>query len=194
MSLPVYVYTEDEYFLLKIRVLCERAGRTCHYVHKEDGKYPLLIWDIDKKGSREKAFPKREHGKLLLVSREDFAECVRLPIRNQSLLDFLSTEEADEALTLDDTGRVAYIYGEEVKLTELEGALLSYLISRSGECATNEELIAHLWGGEATPGVVNVYIHYLREKLELRGERVILVRRGKGYYIEPKFLGGGSLC
>ena len=192
MSLPVYIYTEDEYFFLKIRVLCQRENITLLRIAKESEAYPVLLWDVDTEG--EPLFPKRAHGRVLLVSREALAGTVRLPMANRALLAFLRGEGGGERLTLDESARVARIYGEEIRLTELEGALLSYLILRGGECATNEELCDHLWGGQASAGAVNVYIHYLREKLELRGEKIILVRRGRGYYIEPKFLEGDKLC
>ena len=194
MSLPVYIYTEDDYFYMKIRVLCEREGTSAIRIQRETAQYPLVIWDADKKGEGEKIYPDKAHERLLLVSRDPIAEAVRLPMTNRALLAFIRGEGEGELLSLDTECRVARIYGEEIRLTELECALLSYLISRGGECATNEELVGHLWSGEASAGAVNVYIHYLREKLELRGERIILVRRGKGYYIEPKFLKGGCKC
>ncbi|MBR2612930.1 MAG: winged helix-turn-helix transcriptional regulator [Clostridia bacterium] len=193
MSLPVYVFSEDEYLFLKIRVLCEKEGWTPYRITKEEATLPLLVWDIDT-SEGQKVFPALSHDKVILLSRDDIGNTARLPITNKSLLALLRGAEEGAPLTLDHAHRVAHIYGETIKLTELEGELLSYLISRGGECATNEELCAHLWGGQASASAVNVYIHYLREKLELRGEKVILVRRGKGYYIEPKFLKGGRTC
>ncbi len=194
MSLPVFVFTEDEYLFLKIQVLCEREGISLSRITNEARAYSCVIWDVDKKGTKEKVFPKMAHKKALLLSRDNIQNTEHLPLANRTLLAFLRNEGEGDFLTLDSEQRTAHIYGEEIKLTELEGALLSYLISRGGECATNEELVAHLWGGQASAGAVNVYIHYLREKLELRGERIILVRRGKGYYIEPKFLKGDVVC
>lgn len=193
MSLPVYVYSEDEYLFLKIRVLCEKEGLPIFRITKEEKSLPFLIWDVDARDGT-KVFPALSHQKTILLSRDNIENTTRLPMANKSLLALLCGTEEGELLTLDHTHRVAHIYGETVKLTELEGELLSYLISRGGECATNEELCAHLWGGQASAGAVNVYIHYLREKLELRGEKVILVRRGKGYYIEPKFLREDRIC
>ena len=193
MSLPVYIYTEDEYLYLKVRVLAKRENITLIRIERESASYPLLIWDADTEGG-ELTLPTMAHGKLLLLSREGVEGATRLPLANRSLIAFLRGEGDGERLTLSEGGRVAHIYGEEIRLTELEGALLSYLIERGGECATNEELCEHLWAGQASAGAVNVYIHYLREKLELRGEKIILVRRGRGYYVEPKFLRGDKLC
>ena len=38
--------------------------------------------------------------------------------------------------------------------------------------------------------MINVYIHYLREKLELCGEKIIIASREAGYRIDKRFLGG----
>ena len=45
----------------------------------------------------------------------------------------------------------------------------------------------HVWHGDADGGIVNVYIHYLREKLEDCGERVIIASRGRGYSLSEKY-------
>ena len=44
----------------------------------------------------------------------------------------------------------------------------------------------HLAADEKT---VNVYIHYLREKLESGGEKIIISSRNMGYKIDSKYLG-----
>ena len=194
MALPIYVYTEDDYLFLKIQALCDKEGLILYRIGKEEHAYPVCIWDTDRRGTAQRVLPTMAHERLLTVSREQSEGVTRLPIANRELLSFLRGEPAGESLTLSETTRSAHIYGEQIKLTELEYTLLSYLMARGGECATNEELVAHLWDGQASAGAVNVYIHYLREKLELRGERIILVRRGKGYYIEPKFLKGEGVC
>ena len=195
MALPIYVYTEDDYLFLKIQALCDKEGLTLYRIGKEEHAYPVCIWDTDRRGAAQRVLPTMAHERLLIVSRGECEGVTRLPIANHELLSFLRGEgRTDSTLTLNEATRSAHIYGEQIKLTELEYTLLSYLMARGGECATNEELVAHLWDGQASAGAVNVYIHYLREKLELRGERIILVRRGKGYYIEPKFLKGEGVC
>ena len=50
------------------------------------------------------------------------------------------------------------------------------------------EILRHVWGGDADDGIVNVYVHYLREKLEAGTEKIILSSRGNGYKINEKFL------
>ena len=74
-----------------------------------------------------------------------------------------------------------------VKLTELEFLLFSLIVEAGGEAVSREEILERVWHGEADGGIVNVYIHYLREKLESGGERVIVASRGKGYSLSEKY-------
>jgi two-component system OmpR family response regulator len=62
--------------------------------------------------------------------------------------------------------------GEEVPLTAREFALLAYLLHRSGEPVSKAELLKHVWDpiDERDGNVVEVYIGYLRRKLDRPGE------------------------
>jgi two-component system OmpR family response regulator len=62
---------------------------------------------------------------------------------------------------------------DEVVLTRREHALLSYLIHRPGQAASKAELLDHVWesAAERDPNVVEVYVGYLRRKLDVPGER-----------------------
>ncbi len=80
----------------------------------------------------------------------------------------------------------AVLVGEdEIMLSAREHTLLLALWDANGEFLTREELIDRVWHGEdVDSGVVNVYIHYLRRKLEANGQRCIYVARGRGYRLE----------
>ena len=84
--------------------------------------------------------------------------------------------------------------GRKIKLTELEYGLLSILMSKKGQSFGKEELLGRLWGEGVDLGVVNVYVHYLREKLEAGGEKVIISSRGAGYKINEKYLKEDTVC
>jgi two-component system, OmpR family, response regulator len=62
--------------------------------------------------------------------------------------------------------------GEEVPLTAREFALLGYLLHHSGEPVSKSELLQHVWdpADERDANVVEVYIGYLRRKLDRPGE------------------------
>lgn len=104
---------------------------------------------------------------------------------------FAALESADgkrgEALVMANDKRCAYLFGEEIRLTEVEYKLLGKLLSACPEFVSREELLATVWGGECDTGVVNVYIYYLRQKLEKSGSKVIISSRSYGYKIDEKY-------
>src|ERR671914_287006 len=78
--------------------------------------------------------------------------------------------------------------GERVDLTAKEFALLATLMQRPGQVFTRSVLLDTVWGG--TPGSytnsVDLYVHYLRKKLDREGEpsRIRTVH-GTGYTFDP---------
>ena len=88
-------------------------------------------------------------------------------------------------------GRHVSLDGEMIRLTEREYKLLSAILEGGGDFVSRDELVEKAFGEDAEGGILNVYIHYLREKLEVRGEKIILSSRKGGYRIDEKYLGGG---
>jgi DNA-binding response OmpR family regulator len=90
-------------------------------------------------------------------------------------------------LTLDLGRREARRGGRAIELTTKEFGLLAYLMRAPGRVLTKERIADHVWGydSEATSNVVEVYIHYLRDKID-RGFPRPLIRtvRGVGYTIK----------
>ncbi len=95
-------------------------------------------------------------------------------------------------LALNADERCARLDGERIKLTVIEYKLLEAILSGGGEYVSREELIRRVWDGEVQGGVLNVYVHYLREKLELHGEKIIISSRKSGYRIDGKYTGRGN--
>ncbi len=79
---------------------------------------------------------------------------------------------------------VSYL-GATSHLTRREFALFEYLYKRKGEEISRSEIFDNVWGGGGGESVVDVYVCYLREKLEdAFGIRFIRTIRGKGYMFE----------
>jgi len=114
---------------------------------------------------------------------------LKIPFTEKELLSLFSETAGSAALTLGH--RVVFLHEKEIKLTEVEFSLLSLLYSRK-DYVSREELIRTVWGEGADGGVLNVYVHYLREKLEFAGEKIILSSRKHGYRIDGKYLGEGE--
>ena len=79
--------------------------------------------------------------------------------------------------------------GIQISLTRLEYALLHYLVMRKGELVTRREIWENIYdfNSESHSNVVEVYIRYLRKKIE-REEwpRLIHTRRGFGYQVSEE--------
>jgi two-component system copper resistance phosphate regulon response regulator CusR len=77
--------------------------------------------------------------------------------------------------------------GERVQLTPKEFALLEYLMSNVGQCVTRPQIIEHVWNlsFDTMTNVVDVYINYLRKKVDAgSGRKLIRTVRGTGYQIQ----------
>ena len=79
--------------------------------------------------------------------------------------------------------------GERIELTAKEFALLATLMQRPGQVFTRSVLLDAVWGGTtgAYTNVVDLYVHYLRKKLDAEGEpsRIRTVH-GAGYTFDPR--------
>ena len=94
-------------------------------------------------------------------------------------------EHPADSLALDEDSRTAYYKGEKIELTQREFALLTLLVQKKGEPVSRAEILSSVFedSGEAT-NVVDVYVNYLRRKIDSRfGVRLISTVRGHGYII-----------
>ena len=89
-------------------------------------------------------------------------------------------------LTLDPATRKVARAGRQIALTAREFALLSYLMAHPGEVISRTRLLSNVWDYGFDPGtkVVDVYIRYIRRKIDGAGEKpLIQTARGVGYGI-----------
>ncbi len=89
-------------------------------------------------------------------------------------------------LEIDTTARTARVAGEDVELTAREYTILEILALRSGEVVTREQISSRIYdfNTDRASNIVDVYIGYLRRKLERGGRaRLIHTRRGFGYVL-----------
>ncbi len=76
--------------------------------------------------------------------------------------------------------------GRTISLSDTEYSLFSLLFERRGTPVSRKEISAALFPEAAdASNVCDVYIHYLRKKIEVPlGTRLILTLRGKGYMLK----------
>jgi two-component system OmpR family response regulator len=89
-------------------------------------------------------------------------------------------------ISLDPLRRAVAAYGRDVALTPREFALLEYLMESANEPLAKTDILAAVWGGgfDGDPNIVEVYIGYLRRKIDCAPyESVIRTVRGIGYSI-----------
>jgi DNA-binding response OmpR family regulator len=91
-------------------------------------------------------------------------------------------------LVLQPTARVVTRAGRDIQLTAQEFSLLELLMRHPNQVLTRQRILDHVWGYNAMPSsnVVDLYIHYLRDKID-RGEsrKLIQTVRSVGYVLRP---------
>jgi two-component system copper resistance phosphate regulon response regulator CusR len=89
-------------------------------------------------------------------------------------------------LEIDTAARSVSRAGQPVPLSAREYALLEYLASRQGHVVTRSEILEHVYdfSSEPSSNVVDVYVGYLRRKIDHNhAQKLIHTRRGLGYLL-----------
>ncbi len=103
------------------------------------------------------------------------------------------TAREDEAIEVGDLRLDPVTYtvsraGRPIELTALEFRLLEFLMRHAGRVLTRDQIVAHVWGYDAehSSKPVDVYIHYLRRKVDAGEQRPLLhTVRSVGYALRP---------
>ena len=91
-------------------------------------------------------------------------------------------------LVLDEASAKATRGGRDLGLTRRELELLALFIRRPGEILSRREMHEEVWGYTFDPGtnIADVFVGYLRRKLEAGGEpRILHTVRGVGFVLQP---------
>ena len=90
-------------------------------------------------------------------------------------------------LSLDEDSRDVARAGRPIDLTATEFELLRYLMRNPRRVLSKAQILDHVWdydfGGQAN--VVEIYISYLRKKIDLDQLPMIHTKRGAGYVLKP---------
>ena len=143
-------------------------------------------------------------GAVILAAREvtvplpNGAVYVERPFAVRRFCDSLSLVAADrgdetpgvwlpkEGLRVDRVSRTVTVRGETVSLTEREYALLEYLDRKRGTPVSREEALREVWGFgyRGNANIVDVYVRYLRRKIDERFDtRYLVTVRERGYLL-----------
>ena len=92
-------------------------------------------------------------------------------------------------LEIDTARKAVRRAGKSIELSAREYSLLEYLAHRQNQVVSRTEIWEHLWDehDEVSSNVVDVYIGYLRNKIDKEfDEKLIHTRRGQGYMLSAE--------
>jgi DNA-binding response OmpR family regulator len=92
-------------------------------------------------------------------------------------------------LSLDPATRAVLRGSRRLSLTAREYALLEYFLRNTGRVLTRPMITQHVWGMDWDPesNIVDVYVGYLRRKVDADGEpRLLQTVRGAGYMLSAE--------
>ncbi|MBB5890107.1 two-component system OmpR family response regulator [Kutzneria kofuensis] len=107
--------------------------------------------------------------------------------RSNSVASATSSQLVVGELTLDEDSREVRRSGQEIQLTATEFELLRYLMRNPRRVLSKAQILDRVWeydfGGQAN--IVELYISYLRKKIDAGREPMIHTMRGAGYVLRP---------
>jgi two-component system, OmpR family, response regulator NblR len=171
------------------RMLAGESGlNLCDRLRKTGSKEPMLVLMArDTVDDRVACLESGADDYFLKPYRsEEFLKLVCLYLQEPADSEQLRFGE----LAIDLTTRRAIRHGRAIDLTMKEFELLKYLMEHPREVLTREQILENVWGydfmGESN--VIEVYIRYLRLKIEDEGQkRLIQTVRGVGYVLREAF-------
>ena len=182
----VCIITKDKYLYQKI-FLELSCDADLIVIDGSLGGVDICFYDSESK------LPCPEARRVINMSRTERDADLAIPFLIGEALTLAADAPAGAALTLAEDGKAVFLHGERIKLTETEFSILSHLAERVGEFSSREELLCKAFKEGVAEGALNVYIHYLREKLENGGEKIIISSRKFGYKIDERYLKGAAL-
>ncbi len=120
---------------------------------------------------------------------EELMARLRALVRRSAWADPAAGTLAHADLTMDLRGYVVRRGERRVELTRTEWQLLELLLRHPGQVLTRGQITEHVWGYDPGPtsNPLEVYVGYLRRKLEAGGERrLVHTARGVGYVLRDE--------
>ena len=184
MKSRVGIITSDDIFYSKIKLILRHDADTVRLIAKDVGSSGCDVIFADLRDD--------EPPKCKCVTFGEDGD-IPFPFKHEDVINAFhdAKREIPEGLYVTGDGKHAYLSGRGITLTKVEYRLLERLLDESiGSYVSRNQLLESVWGGACDPGVVVVYMHYLRKKLEAGGEKVIITKRGKGestYKIDERY-------
>ncbi len=158
----------------------------CRTLRAEGNQTPILM--LTARGSVEDRVTGLNHGAddylVKPFAMEELLARVQALLRRGRQQQEVTTQLQVGDLTLDLMRHEARRNDQIIELTAKEFALLEFLMRHPGQVLTRTQIIDHVWRYDADmlSNVVDIYIHYLRDKIDRGfGRPLIKTIRGVGY-------------
>lgn len=123
---------------------------------------------------------------------EELLARIRVILRHQQHQTVTESKLHVGDVSLDTRSRQVLRQGRLIQLTQREYELLLCLMKNAGQTLTRDELLDAVWGAdfEGQPNIVDVYVRYLRRKLNAgQASELIHTVRGVGYVLSDEYEG-----
>ncbi|MFC9541308.1 response regulator transcription factor [Lysinibacillus sp. NPDC056959] len=118
---------------------------------------------------------------------EELLARIRTALRFSQKGNLQQAEQTFGQLSINEQTREVIYYGKELQLTPREYELLLYLLKHPKQVLAREQILEAVWGYDyyGDTNVVDVYIRYVRQKLEAANDTpIIQTVRGVGYVLK----------
>lgn len=182
----LHLARENDYDAIVLDIMLPKLSgyRVCRALRTEENWVPILMLSA-KDGEYDMAdgldlgaddYLTKPFSYVVLVAR------LRSIIRRGSASRPTTLTAGD--LVLDPAARTVHRGEDPIELTPREFGVLEFLLSRAGDVVSKRDILDHVWDAfyDGDPNVVEVYIGYLRRKIDQPYERKsIETVRGAGY-------------
>ena len=181
MSERVVILSPEPVFSQMLRLELEDAGFAVSVVRRDKRLPAAGVYLVDRDAFPEVTPPASRVVGYGRAARGE-AHFLARPFLLTALLSAMQDEKPKTgAPQLLPDGAVMLPSGTRVLLSPKEYALLTCLVRADGAPVSRKELLREVWGEGQNEGVVTVYLHYLRKKLERGGKKMLYAVRGSGY-------------
>ena len=185
LGLELALTNDYDIILLDWMIPGNSGIEVCRQIRKENSKTPIIFLTA-KDTVKDTVFGLEAGANDYIKKPFEFEELlarIRVQLRNNSE-EHSTLTFRDIKLNLD-THQV-FKGVKEVTLTQKEFALLEFLIRNKGKVCTRTRIIEHVWDihFDSDTSVIDVYINFLRKKLE-QGDSINYINtiRGVGYIV-----------